>query len=519
MTKTSEHITDAFFFLDERLVFVYLNEAAAQLFGYPKSALVGKSFLETISEKPSFHQQYSKAILQERSFQQESDELVLGRWHRVKVEIEADGLWVSIQDITEFKQARQCTQEQASLLNLAHDNRLIREKMLLDEAMAKVGYCEWDAGQRLLYLSKQVYKIWSLPETTTPELALLKERIYTKDVDMVSKRLYRMQEQKPFELDFRIVWPDQSIHWIHSRWIPEFSRELKLVRLYGTMQDVTKQKASVDQIQQAEKDLLLADQLCKRSNFFNDLVKGSYADEYTLQQLTYYGVDPYVRYCCFALRLTFSGQEEASGLMQRIVGWLFEAAAGWSWRSGADLFCLVPEKMEQCFHKQEQMEYAKNLTEALQEQFPGTQFLVGVSGLSDAPLNLKVLYNKAHSALLVATSLARQEIYHFDELGIYGIAVQLLKGDPLSNGYKTKLEQLYEYDASHDGTLVMTLERILEDENLKVVANKLFIHYNTVLWRKKQIEKVLDLSLDHFETRCLLLLYMRMWKIQKIQME
>lgn len=52
--------------------------------------------------------------------------------------------------------------------------------------------------------------------------------------------------------------------------------------------------------------------------------------------------------------------------------------------------------------------------------------------------------------------------------------------------------------------------------SLKTVGEKLFIHHNTVIWRKGRIEVLLGMSLDKIETRVLLLLYFKIWNLQKL---
>ena len=46
-----------------------------------------------------------------------------------------------------------------------------------------------------------------------------------------------------------------------------------------------------------------------------------------------------------------------------------------------------------------------------------------------------------------------------------------------------------------------TLEVILHTDNLTTVAKRLYVHRQTVLFRKNRIETVLGVSLDNFETR------------------
>jgi len=59
---------------------------------------------------------------------------------------------------------------------------------------------------------------------------------------------------------------------------------------------------------------------------------------------------------------------------------------------------------------------------------------------------------------------------------------------------------------------MLTLETILHTGNLTMVAKQLYVHRQTVLFRKQRIEAVLGLSLDSFETRLTLGMALKFWQ-------
>ena len=60
-----------------------------------------------------------------------------------------------------------------------------------------------------------------------------------------------------------------------------------------------------------------------------------------------------------------------------------------------------------------------------------------------------------------------------------------------------------------------TLDAVLAYPNLREAAEKLFIHYKTLLFRRKRIEELLELSLEDAENRVLLSVAIRMWRLTK----
>ena len=60
-----------------------------------------------------------------------------------------------------------------------------------------------------------------------------------------------------------------------------------------------------------------------------------------------------------------------------------------------------------------------------------------------------------------------------------------------------------------------TLEVILMSNNMKESAEKLGVHYQTLLFRKQRIEKILAVSFDDFATKMSLLTALHLLKIRK----
>jgi PAS domain S-box-containing protein len=93
------------------------------------------------------------------------------------------------------------------------------------------------------------------------------------------------------------------------------------------------------------------------------------------------------------------------------------------------------------------------------------------------------------------------------------VAFQLLKDKNMQRVVRDTIGSLAAHDRRRDNKLVATLERIIEDDNLRIVAEKLCIRHNTAIQRKKRIEQLLGLSLDSFETKAMVSLYLKIWRL------
>jgi DNA-binding PucR family transcriptional regulator len=75
------------------------------------------------------------------------------------------------------------------------------------------------------------------------------------------------------------------------------------------------------------------------------------------------------------------------------------------------------------------------------------------------------------------------------------------------------LGQLIDYDRQKNGHLVETLAAILEGQSLRSVADSLFIHTKTLLFRKHRIEEILGESLEDSAVRLNLALALQLHEL------
>ncbi|PKP20134.1 MAG: hypothetical protein CVU04_04535 [Bacteroidetes bacterium HGW-Bacteroidetes-20] len=79
------------------------------------------------------------------------------------------------------------------------------------------------------------------------------DRVHPDDVEKVNKKLKDSLENKQFFQDeFRIIWPDQSIHWILSVGEYDFNEYGKAVRMRGTVSEITARKTIENSLIESE---------------------------------------------------------------------------------------------------------------------------------------------------------------------------------------------------------------------------------------------------------------------------
>lgn len=112
-------------------------------------------------------------------------------------------------------------------------------------------------------------------------------------------------------------------------------------------------------------------------------------------------------------------------------------------------------------------------------------------------------YLDAEKALMIGKVLNKKDqVIHFDDLGIFRLFAQNSKEDEFTRFYKEYIEPIVNYDETHGTELLKTLESYFKNNgNLKQVSKDLYTHYNTVIYRIQKIQEILGINLKDAKDR------------------
>lgn len=114
-------------------------------------------------------------------------------------------------------------------------------------------------------------------------------------------------------------------------------------------------------------------------------------------------------------------------------------------------------------------------------------------GISENKAGIKIQdenFNKALTAMKMAKKQDKQVIF-YDKLDVYKILLNSKDDEVLKNYYKDILGKLEKYDKENNTNLIEFLELYLKNNgNVQLIAEKQFIHRNTVNNQLKKIEKI-----------------------------
>lgn len=135
----------------------------------------------------------------------------------------------------------------------------------------------------------------------------------------------------------------------------------------------------------------------------------------------------------------------------------------------------------------------------------------GIKGIQNS-------HEQAEKAIILGWNIDRQvknKIYKYDDLGVFTLLDILKTSSELNDFYDNTIGNLIKEDKNHE--LIETLKTYFYyDESLKITAEKLFIHVNTLKYRIKKIEKLTKQDLKTSEGKFNLNLILKILKMKKL---
>lgn len=159
--------------------------------------------------------------------------------------------------------------------------------------------------------------------------------------------------------------------------------------------------------------------------------------------------------------------------------------------------------------------------ENIRKRIPDQRFVIGVGSRLIGIRSLHLSYARARAATEMAEVLNMEkgtskdayarDLVLFDDMGIYRLLSSVSDRQLLLDFEKEYLGPLLAYDAGHKSDYTDTLEYYLKcGGSIQKVAQAMFIHRNTILYRMNHIREILNTPLDdedeklNFRIACLI---------------
>ncbi len=152
---------------------------------------------------------------------------------------EAEGILVFCYDVSELVTARNLLQQSESRTRLAIE-------------AARMGTFDWDLQNQQFISSPRMKEIFGFAENMETTHRDLISRFHPDDKVIRDFAVEKSLTTGSLIYEIRIIWPDDSIHWInvYGKILSDDARNL--LRMYGTAVDITPQKIALEELKESE---------------------------------------------------------------------------------------------------------------------------------------------------------------------------------------------------------------------------------------------------------------------------
>ncbi|MGO1468513.1 MAG: PucR family transcriptional regulator [Tissierella sp.] len=260
-----------------------------------------------------------------------------------------------------------------------------------------------------------------------------------------------------------------------------------------------------------------------KNDFLNDVINGEFKSKETLiERGAFFNIDLNGSYLLFLLSIDsfdyiFSkefGERklQTHNILSDLFNVVFNSFFSKSeesiiWSMNKNIFILYPVLKENVndknFVKNLSENVAQNIKKKVDKHINEFTISVGVGRFYEDVLNINKSYKEAQESLRIGKLVwGDNNIYHYDDIETYNILMRSGSKEELKGFVQEKLGKLIEHDKKRNSELLDTLEEILNsDGNLRTTAEKMFLHYKTVSYRRDQIEEILGISLNDMEEK------------------
>ncbi len=261
LTGILDNAGEAIISIDEEQKIQLFNRGAEKIFGYQAQEIMGKP-LDILLPKPlrQIHRQhvdrFSKSPEQSRSMAERSNNVYGRRKNGEEFPAEAsiaklrsrEGVLftVMLKDITARQQAEEKLRASKALLAKA-------------EKIAKIGSWEYNLATQQLSWSEELFQILDFPrESSIPPCAEIFDRIHNDDRLLVKNTLHQgYKEGTAWQFNFRWVLPNGTVKYLESRGEPTVDRQGKVLKVWGTIMDISQRIQAEKSLQRSEQQLRL----------------------------------------------------------------------------------------------------------------------------------------------------------------------------------------------------------------------------------------------------------------------
>ena len=128
------------------------------------------------------------------------------------------------------------------------------QRLTLAQSAAHLGVCEWDLSTNAFAHSEEYARLFGLaPDHPPLTLEQLSKRTHPEDRERVQASIRNALERThAWDTEYRVLWPDGSVHWLHSKGAVFLDASRRPLRTTGVVLDITESKRAEAALRESE---------------------------------------------------------------------------------------------------------------------------------------------------------------------------------------------------------------------------------------------------------------------------
>jgi two-component system sensor histidine kinase/response regulator len=259
---------DAIIITDRQGIIQKCNPATEQLFGYTATALIGQSVCLLMPEPyRNQHDNYMEKF--HNTGGATSDTSVIGVVREYEA-IKADGslfpieISVNVLPLSAGIWFAACIRDISQRKHAEHNAIKNQEHLISTLKYAQAGTWDWSRTDQTMSYIGNTAKIYGLEPEHAPGAVEMCSRpsldfiqcVHPDDQDMAKNAVYSSSTSgNEFNIEYRVIWPDNSVHWINARGDVIFNDQGIPTNTMGILQDITQRKELEQELRDSEQAL------------------------------------------------------------------------------------------------------------------------------------------------------------------------------------------------------------------------------------------------------------------------
>jgi|GEM_PF-3350204 len=118
-----------------------------------------------------------------------------------------------------------------------------------------VGNWTWDISKNEVWAHATVWALYGHPDHgPTAPAAWFAARQHPADAQKIATGLRQaLRGKRPLDMEFRVIWPDASVHWISCRGVVVWDKDGQATETHGLNLDITEKKIAESKVQESER--------------------------------------------------------------------------------------------------------------------------------------------------------------------------------------------------------------------------------------------------------------------------